>query len=39
MPLAALAGSPVALLFVAILAFLLFNGLRARAVGTWLDQD
>ncbi len=39
MPLAALTGSPVALLFVAILAFLLFNGLRTRAVRSWLDQD
>jgi hypothetical protein len=39
MPLAALAGSPVALLFFAILAFLLFNGLRTRAVRAWLNQD
>jgi succinate-acetate transporter protein len=38
-PLAALTGSPVAVLFVAILAFLLFNGLRTRAVRAWLDQD
>jgi len=39
MPLAALTGSAVAVLFVAALAFLLFNGLRARSVGAWLDQE
>jgi len=39
MPLAAVAGVPIAVLFFAVLAFLLFNGLRTRAVRAWLDQD
>jgi hypothetical protein len=37
-PLAALAGLPLAVLFFAVLAFLLFNGLQTRAVRAWLDQ-
>lgn len=38
MPLAGLAGLPLAVLFFAVLAFLLFNGLRTRSVRAWLDQ-
>lgn len=39
MPLAAVAGVPIAVLFFAVLAFVLFNGLRTRAVRAWLDQE
>jgi hypothetical protein len=37
-PLAAVAGLAPAVLFFAVLAFLLFIGLRTRSVRAWLDQ-
>lgn len=37
-PLSAAAGFPLGVLFFAVLAFLLFNGLRTPGVRRWLDQ-